>query len=181
LGDQHHAVAEAAPTPLDRLLLGADPLVVVLEGVEKPGNLGAMVRTAAAAGCVAVLAVGPVVDAFSPQAIRNSTGAVFALPTVAVADDAAAIGWLRERGVTIAAALADGGADCYTARWGGAGASVAVVVGPEHAGLGEAWREAADVKLTIPMAAAGGAIDSLNAANAAAVLLFEAVRRRGVN
>lgn len=152
-------------------------LYLVAVGTEKPGNLGAMVRTAAVAGCDAVLAVGPAVDVFNPNAIRNSTGAVFALPTVVVEDPADAVAWLRSRGVTIAAALADGGADCYAVDWAKPGAAVAVVVGPEHAGLDHTWRDEADVKLTIPQAR--GSTDSLNASNAAAVLLFDAVRRRG--
>ncbi|MEO0514973.1 MAG: RNA methyltransferase [Planctomycetota bacterium] len=161
---------------------GGGGFFLVAVGTEKPGNLGAMVRTAAVAGCDGVLAVGPAVDVFNPNAIRNSTGAVFALPTVVVEDPAEAVAWLRSRGVTIAAALADGGADCFRQDWAEPGGSVAVVVGPEHAGLDDTWRDAADVKLTIPQATSGGAgvTDSLNAANAAAVLLFEAVRRRTV-
>lgn len=154
-----------------------DGFYLVAVGTEKPGNLGAMVRTAAVAGCDAVLAVGPAVDVFNPNAIRNSTGAVFALPTVVVEDPAEAIAWLRSRNITLAAALADGGADCFGQEWAGPGGAVAVVVGPEHAGLDQTWRDAADVKLTIPQAV--GTTDSLNASNAAAVLLFEAVRRRG--
>lgn len=155
----------------------AGGLYLVAVGTEKPGNFGAMVRTAAVAGCDAVLAVGPAVDVFNPNAIRNSTGAVFALPTVVVEDPADAVAWLRSRSVTIAAALADGGADCYAVDWAKPGEAVAVVVGPEHAGLDQTWRDAADVRLTIPQAE--GSTDSLNASNAAAVLLFDAVRRRG--
>jgi TrmH family RNA methyltransferase len=155
-------------------------LVLVAVGTEKPGNLGAMVRTAAAAGCDAVLAVGPAVDVFNPNAIRTSTGAVFSLPTVVVEDEARAIGWLHDRRVRIAAALAEGGQGCFASDWGGdAGQQgVALVIGPEHAGLGPAWAEAADVALTIPLADPAHGVDSLNASNAAAVLLFEAVRRR---
>lgn len=169
------AVFKAPRNGLEELPARAGGFYLVAVGTEKPGNLGAMVRTAAAAGCDAVLAVGPAVDVFNPNAIRNSTGAVFALPTVTV-DPPEAIRWLRQRGVTIAAALADGGRDCFNAVWASPGESIAVVVGPEHAGLDESWRDAADVKLTIPHA--GGITDSLNASNAAAVLLFEAVRRR---
>ncbi|MEM9419830.1 MAG: TrmH family RNA methyltransferase, partial [Planctomycetota bacterium] len=108
---------------------------MVAVGTEKPGNLGAIVRTAAVAGCDAVLAVGPAVDVFNPNAIRNSTGAVFTLPTVIVEDAAEAVAWMRERNVTIAAALADGGADCYQIDWATPGEPLAVVIGPEHAGL----------------------------------------------
>jgi len=178
--DKPEGVLAVFATPiwtLDDLPEKQDGLVLVAVGTEKPGNLGAMVRTAAVAGCDAVLAVGPAVDVFNPNAIRNSTGAVFALPTVVVDDAATAIAWLRSRGFTIAAALADGGADCYRQDWAGPDQATAVVVGPEHAGLDDTWRDAADVKLTIPQA--DGGIDSLNASNAAAVLLFEAVRRRG--
>ncbi|MEM8739441.1 MAG: RNA methyltransferase [Planctomycetota bacterium] len=169
------AVFEAPRWSLADLPVNGDGFYLVAVGTEKPGNLGAMVRTAAAAGCDAVLAVAPEVDVFNPAAIRNSTGAVFGLPTVVVEDDAVAIAWLRERGVVAAAALADGGTDCFAADWGRG--ATAVVIGPEHAGLGEAWRTAAGVALTIP-SAGGGGVDSLNASNAAAVLLFEAVRRR---
>ena len=168
---------------LDELPSGGPGLVLVAVGTEKPGNLGAMVRTAAAAGCDAVLAVGPAVDVFNPNAIRNSTGAVFSLPTVVVPDTAAAVDWLRGRGLVIAAALAGGGVDCFAADWAGfdrGETGVAIVVGPEHAGLDDDWRAAADVALTIPFAdePRRAGVDSLNASNAAAVLLFEAVRRR---
>ncbi|MEM1109377.1 MAG: RNA methyltransferase [Planctomycetota bacterium] len=156
-------------------------LYLVAVGTEKPGNLGAMVRTAAVAGCAAVLAVGPAVEVFNPNAIRNSTGAVFSLPTVVVEDAAEAVAWLQQNNITIAAALADGGTDCFQADWAEPANATAVVVGPEHAGLDETWRDAADAKLTIPQATSGvGSTDSLNASNAAAVLLFEAVRRRSL-
>ncbi|MEM9914793.1 MAG: RNA methyltransferase [Planctomycetota bacterium] len=168
-------LAEVGPTTSEGETSGGGFYLVAV-GTEKPGNLGAMVRTAAVAGCDAVLAVGPAVDVFNPNAIRNSTGAVFALPTVTVEDANEAVAWLRERGVTIAAALADGGTDCFAADWAKPGEPLAVVVGPEHAGLDPTWRDAADVKLTIPQAP--GSVDSLNASNAAAVLVFEAVRRR---
>lgn len=191
------AVFSAPSWTLDQLPEKADGFYLVAVGTEKPGNLGAMVRTAAVAGCDAVLAVGPAVDVFNPNAIRNSTGAVFALPTVVVDETQAAIAWLRQRGVVIGAALADGGTDCFSQDWATPGGALAVVVGPEHAGLDSAWRNAADIALTIPSASPGqgnshdkpsetsstqtpgpGLVDSLNASNAAAVLLFEAVRRR---
>ncbi len=211
---------------LDDVHVGADGLVLVVVGTEKPGNLGAMLRTAAAAGCAGVLAVGPAVDVFNPNVIRNSTGAVFALPTVVVETAAEAIAWLRKKNITILAAIpppevtlappeeetvlgvGGGGVSCFEAAWS---FPAAVVVGPEHAGLDAAWQAAADVAVSIPMARSGstpapgsappnvpsalgisgnlavllpgvpgvGGVDSLNASNAAAVLLYEAVRRRG--
>ena len=168
------AVFEA---PVHTLPVLENALYLVAVGSEKPGNLGAMVRSAAAAGCDAVLAVGPVVDTFNPNAIRNSTGAVFTLPTVTVGDDAEAIAWLRGRGVRIAAALVDGTVPHHEADLTG---PMALVVGPEHAGLNDAWRDAADVplKIVMPGSESGGVVDSLNASTAAAVLLFEAVRQR---
>lgn len=169
------AVFRAPAWSLEALPDTPGGLYLVAVGTEKPGNLGAMVRTAAAAGCAAVIAADPAVDVFNPNAVRNSTGAVFSMPTV-TADADAALDWLQNRGVRVAAALADGGDDCFAASWAEPGAAVAVVVGPEHAGLDARWREAADVGLTIPAVAAD--VDSLNASNAAAVLLFEAVRRR---
>ncbi len=176
---------ESLPAP------SGSSIYLVAVGTEKPGNLGAMVRTAAAAGCEAVIAVTPSVDVFNPAAIRNSTAAVFALPVVAVPDAADAIAWLRRQGVSILSAVApgQGGASCFAAVWD---FPAAVVVGPEHAGLEPIWRDAATARVTIPMAGAAEAaflsdasraprcvVDSLNASNAAAILLYEAVRRRG--
>jgi len=183
--DKPEGVLAVCSTPrweLDQLAVPEDGFYLIAVGTEKPGNLGAMVRTAAAAGCHAVLAVGPAVDVFNPNAIRNSTAAVFSLPTVVVEDAATAIDWLKQHRIAIAAALADGGSDSFTTDWARPGGRVAVVVGPEHAGLDTPWRDAADVALTIPFPGVSegdaGGVDSLNASNAAAVLLFEAVRRR---
>ncbi len=177
---------------------GLAPLYLLAVGTEKPGNLGAMIRTAAAAGCAAVLAVGPAVDLFNPNVIRNSTGAIFSLPTLVV-DESTALAWLMEHNIRLAAALADDGQDCFTADWADPRPDPdtrrahpwALAVGPEHAGLSPAWRRAAHVPLTIPGPPAPQrrlprsipetnphGVDSLNAANAAAVLLFEALRRR---
>ncbi len=167
---------EAPEHRLNALNLPRGRLLVAV-GTEKPGNLGAMVRTAAAAGCDAVLAVGTAVDIFNPNTIRNSTGAVFELPVVVVEQDADAIGWLRSRGVRVAAALAADGPSCFTADlMASAQRPLAVVIGPEHAGLGSVWRDAASTALTIP-SQAGSVVDSLNASAAAAVLLFEVVRQ----
>ncbi len=161
---------------LDDLTLRRGRLLVAV-GTEKPGNLGAMVRTAAAAGCDAVLAVGPAVDIYNPNAIRNSTGAVFELPVVVVPDDAEAIAWLNQRGIRIAAALSAEGETCFAADLAASRERpLAVVIGPEHAGLGPAWRDAAELGLTIP-AVTDNVVDSLNASAAAAVLVFEVLRQ----
>jgi len=151
-------------------------LYLVAVGTQKPGNLGAMSRTAAAAGCRAVLSCGAAVDAFNPNAIRASTCAVFTLPTINL-DDATAIDFLRKRSIRIAATTPDPScAELYTdADLTG---PLAIVVGPEDAGLSDTWLDAVDLRLTIPTL--GRSVDSLNAANAAAVVLFEAVRQRRV-
>ncbi len=155
-------------------------LYLVAVDTEKPGNLGAMVRSASAAGADAVLAVGASVDAWNPQAIRNSTGAVFSLPVVHVNDASSAVSWLKSRGVLVVAAVSGAGELPERVAMTG---PVAIVIGPEHAGLSASWSEWADASVTIPMpggaaALAGGAVDSLNASVSAAVLLFETARQR---
>ncbi len=159
------AVVEA---PL-RTLPRSGTLFLVSVGVEKPGNLGAMARSAEAAGADALLVAEGQADAWNPNAIRASTGAVFSLPVVeATLDEVAGLD------AALLAAVV-GAATRYTdadlAR------PVAIAVGAEDRGLPEAWRAAAELEVSIPVA--GGSTDSLNTATAAAVLLFEAVRQRG--
>ena len=181
------AVFETPRRTLDDLPAGELYLVAV--GTEKPGNLGAMARTAAAAGCAGVIAAGADVDWFNPNAIRNSTGAVFSLPCVAC-DEPSALAWLRARPIHTLATVASDPKDPdspkprrqprigATPLWDAEVPDVplAVVVGPEHEGLPPPWLDAADLRVTVPIAP--GPIDSLNAATAAAVVLFELARRR---
>jgi len=160
------ALPSAGPTTLD----------LVAVGTEKPGNLGAMVRTAQSAGCRSVIAAGTAVDAMNPNAIRASTGAVFTLPTVSM-DEQAAMDYLVASGVRVIAALVDGSIEHAQADYTG---PCAIVIGPEDRGLSEPWRVATQktggAAVRIPMA--GRSVDSLNASVAAGVLLFEAVRQR---
>lgn len=149
------------------------PLVLVVAEVEKPGNLGAMLRTASAAGATAVVVADPVTDVFNPQVVRASQGALFGVP-LGVGDTPAAVAWLRRHGLRIYAA-GPGATEPYW-RLPLSGPS-ALVVGSEHRGLPEAWFAAADGRVVIPMPGSGG-VDSLNAAAAAAVLLFDAARQR---
>lgn len=177
------AVVRTPIHTLSSLVLPADALILVAVGTEKPGNLGAMARTAEAAGCHALIASGPV-DAFNPNAIRASTGAVFSLPVVA-ADDEAIRSFLLTHAMLLAAATPGRNALPY-AEVSMTGA-LAIVIGPEDRGLDEAWLKVADergVRVQIPMpgqARPRSVVDSLNAANAAAILLFEAVRQRSLN
>ena len=165
------AVMRGSAPGLADLKLGENPLVMVLEGVEKPGNLGAVLRSADAAGADAVIICDPLTDIFNPNLIRSSLGAVFTVP-VACTGSAEAAAWLKERGVRILTAqLQDSHLYYDTPMTGG----TAIVVGSEATGLSNIWREAADAHIRIPML---GSMDSLNASVSAAILLFEAVRQR---
>jgi RNA methyltransferase, TrmH family len=160
------AVVEAPRRELPR----GGTLFLVAVGIEKPGNLGAMARSADAAGADALLVAEAEADPWNPNAIRASTGATFTLPVVetTLAD-------VQALGVRLAAAVVDSAATPHTDA--DLTASTAIAVGAEDAGLPRAWRDAADFSLSIPLHARTA--DSLNAATAAAILLFEAVRQRG--
>jgi TrmH family RNA methyltransferase len=144
---------------------------LVVESIEKPGNLGTMLRTAAAAGVTGVVVADPTTDPFNPNVIRASLGLVFTV-ALAVTSSSTAIDWLRDAGVSIVATSPDVSLAHHDADLTGA---TAIVVGSEQYGLSEAWLAAADQRVVIPMP---GAVDSLNAATAAAVVLFEALRQR---
>lgn len=165
------AVVATPSTALADLRIPPEPLLAVVERVEKPGNLGAIVRSADAAGLDAVL-VADGADPFHPNAIRASVSAVFAVP-IAVAPPEGLVGWLRERAIRIVAASAEAGISYTEADLRG---PLAIVLGSEAAGLGPAWRGPDVTAVRIPMAGLG---DSLNVAAAAAVLFFEARRQRG--
>lgn len=167
------AVVRNPETTLDRLNPGAgtSALLLVVDGVEKPGNLGAMLRTADAAGATGVIVSGAGTDPWNPNAIRASKGAVFAVP-LAVASAAEAIAWLRDRGIRIIAADPAAAATHTDSALVG---PLAIVVGAEDEGLSPAWRQAADEAVSIPMR---GRVNSLNVAASAALLLYEAVRQR---
>ena len=152
-----------------RELPSGGSLYLVAVGIEKPGNLGAMARSADAAGADALVVADAEADPWNPNAIRSSTGAVFTLPVVeATLED------VRALGVQLVAAVVDAPARYTTADLR---QPTALIVGAEDKGLDERWREAADVTVSIPMA--GRAADSLNTATAASILLFEARRQRG--
>lgn len=165
------AVIRPPSTALAGLVAAADPLIVVVEAVEKPGNLGAILRTADAVGASAVIAADPRTDIFNPNAIRASLGTIFSVP-LGVATAAETLTWLVEHGVTPIAARVDA-PEPYTAV--DLGGAVAVILGSEAAGLTSTWNDPRVRPVRIPML---GAADSLNVSVAAAVLLFEARRQR---
>jgi TrmH family RNA methyltransferase len=150
----------------------ARSLYLVLDRIEKPGNLGAMLRSADAAGVTAVLVSDPVSEIWNPNAIRSSLGAVFRVP-LAVGTAQQVETWLRERDVAIFAARAEGGRDYSTVRYP---QRAALVVGNEALGLQSRWMSADVTAIHIPM---HGMIDSLNASVTGAILLFEVVRQAG--
>jgi TrmH family RNA methyltransferase len=165
------AVAPHMTVSLDELELPDNPLLVVLESVEKPGNLGAVLRVADGAGAHAVIVCGTGTDLFNPNVLRASRGTFFTVPTVAAATETVQE-FLRAK--AIAAVATSPVADH---RWDEIGLSgpTAIVLGTEHDGLGSDWLSRSDLIVGIPMLGAG---DSLNVSTSAAVLLFEAVRQR---
>lgn len=166
------AVARIPSLDLDRLVLPADPLIVVVEAVEKPGNLGAILRSADGAGVDALIAASPRTDLFNPNAIRASAGTIFSVP-LAAADTSAVLTWLREQAIrTIATRV--GAPTTYTDA--DLTNPVAIAVGAETDGLTDAW-SGPDVRaVSLPML---GIADSLNVSVTAAILVYEARRQRG--
>ena len=165
------AEVEAKENHLEQLELPENPLVVVLEGVEKPGNLGAVLRSADAAKADAVIVADPHTDLWNPNLIRASIGAVFTVPTFAVST-VEAIGWLQSHGFSILTAQLQDSLPYYDTPMTG---PTAIVMGTESTGLTDPWRRAATAHIRIPML---GRLDSLNVSVSAAILLFEAVRQR---
>ncbi|MCB1253634.1 MAG: RNA methyltransferase [Austwickia sp.] len=165
------AVAAQPGRALADLTLPAAPLLLLSQGVEKPGNLGAMLRTADAAGVAAVIAADPVTDWGNPNVIRASKGTVYAVP-VAAATTAETLGWLADRGIALVATTPDTDLRHTDVDLTG---PVAVAVGTEQTGLDAVALDAATHRVRIPMA---GRADSLNVATAAAIVLYEAVRQR---
>lgn len=165
------AVARQQANTLARLKLPANPLLLVLEGIEKPGNLGAILRSADGAGIDAVILVDCVLDLYNPNAIRSSQGLVFALPIVQ-AEREPLRQWLEERAIHCVAATPDTERLHWDVDLRGPSA---LLMGSESQGLSDYWLEVASEKVRIPML---GQADSLNVAAATAVCLYEARRQR---
>jgi len=165
------AVAPQWKHALSDLQLGKPPFLLVVEAIEKPGNLGTILRSADAAGCDAVIVCDPVTDIFNPNVVRASTGVLFSVPIV-VTDSGAVHAWLKEKGIRTAATTPHT-ENIYTKT--DLRGALAIVMGSEQYGLSEFWMKGADVLVRIPMA---GQADSLNVAMATIITLFEAVRQR---
>jgi TrmH family RNA methyltransferase len=158
-------------TALDDLKMSASPLVIVAESVEKPGNLGAILRTADAAHVDALLVCDPRVDLWNPNVVRASRGAVFTVPTVEV-DSSTALAWLRSKGTRVLAATPSAEV-LYTSV--NLNQPIAIAVGTEDEGLTDFWMQSADIKVKIPML---GKVNSLNVSIATALITYEVVRQR---
>lgn len=156
---------------LQDLKLSENPLVVVLESVEKPGNLGAILRSADAAGADALIVCDPLTDLYNPNLIRNSTGAIFSVPCVACTSEEC-IKFLKENNIQILTAQLQDSELYYDTDMK---RGTAIVMGTEATGLTDIWRKVADAHIRIPML---GITDSLNVSVSAAILLYEAVRQR---
>ena len=173
-GDRHEGVIAVIKTPflsLKELKLSTQPLVVVLESLEKPGNLGAVLRTCDGVGVEAVLVCDPKTDVYNPNVIRSSTGVVFKIPVVCATPEEI-FSFLKSKKIKICAS-APAAQKLYTqASFKGAWA---LVLGSETEGLSDFWLLAAEVTVMIPMK---GLADSLNVSISAAIILYEALRQR---
>lgn len=165
------AVAQSKPHTLSQLQLSNNPLILVAEAPEKPGNLGALLRTADAANVDAVLIANPTCDLYNPNVIRSSVGCVFT-NTIATGSTEEVISYLRQNNITIFSALLQEAQPYYVQDFT---QPTAIVVGTEATGLTAAWRTEIAQNIIIPME---GAIDSMNVSVAAAIILFEAKRQR---
>jgi TrmH family RNA methyltransferase len=165
------AVVPAIAVGLDHLTVTASPLVLVCAGLEKPGNLGAILRTADAAGVEAVIAADPVTDWGNPNVVRASKGTVFSVP-VASGRSEQVLDWISGRGLRIVAATPDASQLVTETDLTG---PVAIAVGAEQSGLPDLWLDRADIRVRIPMF---GLADSLNVSTSAAIITYEAVRQR---
>ena len=167
------ATVQSKQLALKDLHLSQQPLLIVLESVEKPGNLGAILRSADAAGADAVIICDPLTDLYNPNLIRSSIGAIFSVPCIACSSDDC-INFLKQNNINILTAQLQESKLYYDTDMT---CGTAIIMGTESTGLTDVWRKAADAHIRIPML---GQLDSLNVSVSAAILLFEAVRQRKI-
>ena len=165
------ATAHPKAHSLDQLKLSANPLILVIEGVEKPGNLGAMLRTCDAAAVDAVIICDTKTDIYNPNAVRSSIGTVFT-NQIGIASTQDVITFLKDKAIKTYAADLTATANHFNKDLS---TPTAIIVGDEATGLSQDWIHAADDRIKIPML---GRIDSLNVSVSAAILLYEAIRQR---
>ncbi len=156
---------------LEQVQLSKQPLILILEAIEKPGNLGAILRTADAVGVDALILCEASTDIYNPNSIRASLGAIFSVP-IATSSNIETMEWLKKNKINIYSAGLEASIDYVEADYKKA---CAIVIGTEHAGLSEFWLNNSKQNIKIPMQ---GKIDSLNASVSAAVILYEVLRQR---
>ena len=166
------AIAKSKNLSLAALNLGENPLILVAEAPEKPGNIGAILRTADAANLDAVIIANPKSDMFSPNIVRSSVGCLFT-NNIATGTTEEIIAFLKDKNISIYCATLQNSTGYHTQDYT---TPTALVVGTEATGLTQEWRDNATQNIIIPMQ---GAIDSMNVSVAAAILIFEAKRQRG--
>ena len=166
------AIAKTKSLQLSHLKLSKNPLILVVEAIEKPGNLGAMLRTADAANIDAVIIANPKTDLYNPNIVRSSVGCIFT-NQIATATSEEVIIFLQENNISIFSATLQNATYYHTQNYT---LPSALVFGTEATGLSEIWRQKSIQNIIIPMQ---GEIDSMNVSVAAAILLFEAKRQRG--
>jgi RNA methyltransferase, TrmH family len=165
------AIFETPRHRFDDLKLSAAPLLIVAESIEKPGNLGAMLRTADAAGVDAFIVCDPHTDIYNPNVVRASRGTLFTVPTLE-ASNAEALAWLKEKDIKILAATPNTDrlfTDVHLRQ------PIAIAVGTEDEGLTDFWMKQADLQVKIPML---GKVNSLNVSTSTAIIVYEALRQR---
>ncbi|HEY5824946.1 MAG TPA: RNA methyltransferase, partial [Cyclobacteriaceae bacterium] len=168
------AVAEMRAHSIGQIKLSKTPLILILESVEKPGNLGALLRTADAAAIDAVIICDPQTDFYNPNVIRSSVGCVFT-KQIASATSEETIAWLRQKGISIFCTYLKASKPYHEVDYKN---PCAIVMGTEATGLSDLWVQNSDANIIIPML---GKIDSMNVSTSAAVVVFEAKRQRGFN
>ena len=166
------ALAKGKKHTLENLKLPENPLILVIEGIEKPGNIGAIYRTADAAGIDAIIITDPKTDFYNPNSIRASLGCIFTVPT-AISTSKEALSFLKESRINIFSTSLKAAVNYSTADFTKASA---IVLGTEDIGISEIWTENSFRNIIIPMR---GKADSMNVSTAAAVIIFEACRQRG--
>lgn len=166
------AILQQRRHTLESIKLRKNPLLLVLEAVEKPGNLGAVLRTADAANIDAVIICDPQTDFYNPNVIRSSVGCIFTTQ-IASSTSVEAIAWLKKNNIRIFATSLESSSPYHHIDFT---LPSAIIMGTESSGLSNTWIDVADAAIIIPMK---GKIDSMNVSNAAAVLVFEACRQRG--
>lgn len=166
------AVAKSKSLSLSDLKLPENPLILIAESPEKPGNIGAILRTADAAGIDAIIIADPKSDLYNPNVVRSSVGCLFT-NQIATATTAETIAFLKEKNIRFYSATLQNSTAYHTQDYT---MPTALVVGTEATGLSKPWRDEATRNIIIPM---HGQIDSMNVSVAAAILIFEAKRQRG--